>query len=254
MFPNLHNLSGILNRFISYFARPEQSSVSPRFTYKRINRSFNHLELVMRTITSLSLLLFTITALCLLFAQPAWAHCDSMDGPVISDAKRALEAGNPAPALKWVSAENESQVTHVFEQTLRVRELGGEARSLADRYFFETLVRVHRAGEGEPYTGLKEAGSVDEGILVADRALETNTGKALAGELSKQIEAETISRFEQASAARQIADNSVDSGREFVEAYVNYIHFVEAVQNLGRKHTAQTKSAQSHDGHSAHQH
>jgi hypothetical protein len=41
---------------------------------------------------------------------------------------------------------------------LCVRTLDLEAKALADRYFFETLVRLYRAGEGAAYKGLKPAG------------------------------------------------------------------------------------------------
>jgi hypothetical protein len=42
-----------------------------------------------------------------------------------------------------------------FTKTLAVRKQSKEAKELADMYFFETLVRIHCAGEGAPYTGLK---------------------------------------------------------------------------------------------------
>ena len=37
----------------------------------------------------------------------------------------------------------------VVVEKKKTRKLGGEARALADHHFFETLVRLHRAGEGE---------------------------------------------------------------------------------------------------------
>ena len=88
----------------------------------------------------------------------ALAHCDGLDGPVVKAAQRALETRNPALVLIWVQEKDEPEIRKAFEQTLAVRELCPQARELADRFFFETLVRVHRAGEGAPFTGLKPAG------------------------------------------------------------------------------------------------
>ena len=75
--------------------------------------------------------------------------------------------------------EREQEIRDAFVEVLAVRSLGIEAKQLADRYFFETVVRVHRAGEGEPFTGLKAAGSVDPAIAIADRALESDSAAPL---------------------------------------------------------------------------
>ncbi|MGH8640573.1 MAG: DUF6448 family protein, partial [Burkholderiales bacterium] len=90
----------------------------------------------------------------------AWAigHCDTLDGPVVTLARKALETGNVNHVLPWVRPEDEPEIRRAFDHALAVRKLGCEARDLADRHFFETLVRVHRAAEGAPYTGLKPAG------------------------------------------------------------------------------------------------
>lgn len=101
-------------------------------------------------------------AICLaaaLWSAPALrAHCDTLDGPVVAAARVALDKGDNTPVLKWIRAGQEAEVRTAFEQALVERTKGPEARELADRYFFETLVRVHGAGEGAPYTGLKPAG------------------------------------------------------------------------------------------------
>jgi hypothetical protein len=97
-------------------------------------------------------------AICLL-PHRAWAHCDSLDGPVIQDARLALEKGDSNPVLKWVKKEHEGEIKEAFRLSLAVREKGADAKALAERYFFELLVRIHRAGEGEAFTGLKPAGS-----------------------------------------------------------------------------------------------
>ena len=85
---------------------------------------------------------------------PARAHCDTLDGPVVLDAKAALQKGDVTPVLKWVRADDEKEIREAFAKTLKVRGLGDDARDLADHHFFETLVRIHRPGEGVAYTGL----------------------------------------------------------------------------------------------------
>src|SRR5690606_23779755 len=102
-------------------------------------------------------------------ATPALAHCDSMDGPVVADAQRALSARDLTPVLKWIPAADEAEVRGAFDMTLAVRGESDTARTVADRYFYETLIRVHRAGEGEGFTGLKPAGSVAPAIAAADK-------------------------------------------------------------------------------------
>jgi len=111
-------------------------------------------------VTKSSRVTWTAVAIALLGLTPAraLAHCDGLDGPVVKAAQRALETRNPALVLIWVQEEDEREIQTAFEQTLAVRELSPQAKALADRFFFETLVRVHRAGEGAPFTGLKLAG------------------------------------------------------------------------------------------------
>src|SRR5512134_4067274 len=76
----------------------------------------------------------------------AFGHCDTLDGPVIQLARQALETGNVNLVLPWVRSADEDEIRHAFEHAQAVRKLGPEARNLADTHFFETLVRIHRAG------------------------------------------------------------------------------------------------------------
>lgn len=180
------------------------------------------------------LLLFLATAVALA-AGEARAHCDALDGPVVRDARLALERGDPTPVLKWVEPEGEAEIREAFRAALAVRAKGDEARQLADRYFFETLVRVHRAGEGEGFTGLKPAGSVDPGIAAADRALESGSATHLSQELSARLVDGVATRFRRAVQLKQRAGDSVEAGRAYVAAYVDYIHFVEEADRLARR-------------------
>lgn len=170
--------------------------------------------------------------LTIALAGPAMAHCDSMDGPVVQDAQRAIAEQNVTPVLKWVTADDEAQIRTAFQMTLAVRGESDAARTLADRYFYETLVRVHRASEGEGFTGLKPAGSVDPAIAAADRALVTGDVEPLATELASAIRHSLETRFATAYEKRQTAEDSVEQGRDYVDAYVQFTHFAESAQHL----------------------
>src|SRR5690554_8193253 len=89
----------------------------------------------------------TLALAGLLLPADAFAHCDSMDGPVVIAAQQALETGELEPMLIWVRAEDEVEVRSAFDQVRRVRTQGGEVAAMADRYFFETVVRLHRSEE-----------------------------------------------------------------------------------------------------------
>ena len=104
---------------------------------------------------------------------------------MIKAAQKALEMGNGNLVLIWVQQQDEAEIKEAFQKTLAVRQLSPEAKELADRYFFETLVRVHRAGEGAPYTGLNQPGA----ISVRQSRRGPGTGGWLGG-----VPAETLDR------------------------------------------------------------
>lgn len=160
---------------------------------------------------------------------PAAAHCDTMDGPVVADARRALESGDPTPVLKWVREEDAGEIRGAFDLARTVRAKGDDAKRLADRSFFETLVRVHRASEGAPYTGLKPAGSVEPPIAAADQALEKGSVDDLAEKIGAAAAAGVKKRFAHVMETRAKAEESVEAGRAYVRAYVEYVHYVEGL-------------------------
>jgi hypothetical protein len=159
--------------------------------------------------------------------QSAFAHCDTLDGPVVKTAKKALERGDVTPVLKWVKKDYEQEIRTAFQKTLAVRAKGPEAKELADMYFFETLVRLHRAGEGAPYTGLKGAGTVDPAVAAADRALENGSVDGLVKNITTAVSSGIRERFDRVIEKKHHPDESIDAGREFVEAYVEFVHYVE---------------------------
>jgi hypothetical protein len=178
---------------------------------------------------------------------PAAAHCDTLDGPVVAAARLALKTGDVTPILKWVKPENEPEIRAAFARTLKVRALSPEARDLADNFFFETLVRIHRAGEGAPFTGLKPAGQVEPGIALADKALATGSADELLKTLSAELAAGIRRRFQEVREAAVHANDSVAAGREYVRAYVEFIHYVEGFHELSsRTHAETTRQASAH--------
>lgn len=164
----------------------------------------------------------------------AQAHCDTLDGPVVRDVQRALESGDLAPVLKWIASEDEPAVRDAFAMTSTVRKQGGEAKALADRYLLETVVRIHRAGEGAPYEGLKPSGAISPTIAAADQALAAGSPDKLVRDLSGSVAEELRSRFQNALLRKAHADESVEAGRAFVAAYVDYVHFVEGLDGFLR--------------------
>jgi hypothetical protein len=160
----------------------------------------------------------------------AQAHCDGVDGPVVKAAQKALAEGNVDLILVWVQKADETEIKRAFDQTLAVRKLSPAARELADTYFFETLVRTHRAGEGAPYTGLKPAGrDLGPAIPAGDKALETGNVDPVVNLLTEKIEHGLHEHFADALAKQKASQKNVEAGREAVEAYVVYIHYVEGI-------------------------
>jgi hypothetical protein len=173
--------------------------------------------------------LWWLAAILVLFTPSrALAHCDTVDGPVVKDARAALEARDVTPALKWVGEGKEAGVREAFRHAQAVRALGPEARALADRFFFETLVRVHREGEGAPYTGLKPAGTaVSPAVAGADEALDRGDVDALARTTTAAADQGLRARFARAAEARRHAGESVEKGRSYIAAYVELAHYAE---------------------------
>ena len=156
------------------------------------------------------------------------AHCDGLDGPVVKLAVKALDTGNVNYVLPWVREEDEAEVRAAFDHALAVRKLGPEAEALADRHFFETLVRVHRAGEGSPFTGLKSAGrDLGPAIPAADAALKDGSIDKVVELLTDAVEHGIRHRFHEAVSRNRFATDDVKAGRAFVNAYVPYVHYVE---------------------------
>ena len=147
--------------------------------------------------TNIKMWISAVVAAGMLFgAESAQAHCDSLDGPVAKAVQKALDNGNLNPVLAYAPAMAEAEIWAAFEKSRKVRGLGAEARIRADQAFMETVIRLHRAGEGAAYTGLKPVG-IDYGPVIpaAEHAVETGDLAKLKAVLMEKIEHELNERL-----------------------------------------------------------
>jgi len=189
----------------------------------------------------------------MLTAGGAMAHCDTLDGPVVSLAMQALEKGDVKIILPWVAADKEGEIREAFALVMAVRGKGAKEKELSDRYFFETLVRVHREGEGAPFTGLKSAGlDLGPAIPAADKALETGDPGPLLKLINEKVHAGIHKYYTEARGKKEHAGHNVEAGRAYVQAYVPYLHFVERLYNDATTPIAHgTGEGGGHAGHAA---
>lgn len=199
-------------------------------------------------------LVIVFAAMSLIDATPALAHCDGLDGPVVGAARMALQTADLNRVLIWVRPDDISEIRRAFDDALAIRRLGPQAQELADRYFFETLVRIHRAGEGAPYTGLKPAGrDLGPAIPAADKAVETGSLDEVARLLTEAVRNGLHTRFHDLMAKKSFRADDVTAGRRFIESYVTFIHYVEGLY----KAAAQPAAGHHHEpaaGHDSNHH
>ncbi|MBI4061363.1 MAG: hypothetical protein HY403_08030 [Elusimicrobia bacterium] len=177
-----------------------------------------------------AVLVLILGAFSVLGAGRASAHCDGFDGPVVTAARKALETSDVGRVLIWVQPKDAVEIKAAFQMTLAVRKLGAQAKELADRSFFETLVRVHRAGEGAPFTGLKPAGrDLGPAIPAADKALASGALEPLRELLTRDVQSRLERHFKEVLDTKEFKPTDAAAGRKHVRAYVEFVHFVELV-------------------------
>ena len=205
--------------------------------------------------TKVMILPITVTLVAVILSlapSGAFAHCDGLDGPVVIAARRALESGDVNLVLIWVQKADEPEIKTAFQKALAVRKLNPQARDLADMYFFDTLVRIHRAGEGAPYTGLKPAGrDLGPAIPAGDNAITTGSAEALLKLLTDKVREQLNTHFQEVLTKSKYPKTDVEAGRRYVRAYVEYIHYVEqlyeAAKNPPEGHSHQSEAASIHE-------
>ncbi len=168
-------------------------------------------------------------------------HCDTMDGPVVKDAQTAFEKNDVTPVLKWIKKDAEREVRSAFQTAVAERTKNPQDRETSDKKFFEMLIRIHRAGEGASFTGLKPAGAVEPIVAEADKALDAGSVGELTTKMTHHLTEGVTERFNRALETRKHKDESVEAVREYVEAYVQYMHYVEGI------HTAVAGKGDHHE-------
>jgi hypothetical protein len=164
----------------------------------------------------------------ILSTNAAFAHCDTMEGPLIGDANKAISGNNVNIVLKWIQEANEAEIKDAFILMMKVRILSPDAEKLADKSFFETLVRIHRAGEGIPFTGVKPIGTpIDPRVVAADKAIAAGNLSPLKGLIPEKNMSELTERFRKVMSLKNFDVNDVKAGREYIEAYVQFFKFAE---------------------------
>lgn len=176
--------------------------------------------------------ILTLTLAALLLTAPTLtrAHCDTLDGPVVGAGRAALAGGDLNPVLAWIQPTGEAEIRAAFAKARAARQGGKAAREVADTWFLETVVRVHRAGEGAPYTGLQPAGGpVDPAVAAVDAAIAANDPRAVEKLLTDTVRAALHDRWTRLAAQRK-PGSDVAAGRRWVAAYVPLVHWAEGVR------------------------
>ena len=186
------------------------------------------------SIFACAIIAFLIMAIS--FSNEVRAHCDGLDGPVVNAARKALETENVNLVLIWVQKEHADEIRNAFQKTLVVRKLSPQAKELADMYFFETVVRLHREGEGAPYTGLKPAGrDLGPAIPAADESIEKGSAEKLLKLLTDEVHEGLHKHFKAVIVKKNYNIDNIETGRQYVDSYVKFIHYVEGIYEATQK-------------------
>lgn len=159
----------------------------------------------------------------------AWAHCDAESGPVAVDAREALETGEFARVAIWVTEEQTEELHDAFDRSLPVYRMGGDAQDLAVQHFMETAVRLHREAEGFPYSGLQPPQPLPPDVAAAERALETGDLQPVSDLLAGALQGKLETIFRRVRGAQTSKERSLADGREWADAYVEYVTFVHGL-------------------------
>ena len=180
---------------------------------------------------------FVAAGMFLLAPVTADAHCDTMDGPAVKDAIKAMDSGNVNYALKWVQPKYEAEVSRAFRMSMKAKDINADTKNLAEQYFFEILLRDHRAGEGVAFDGVKPHGwPVDERVKAADQSIALGNLEPLKGLVEPDKWPELQRRFQKVMSLKDFDVNRVEEGREYIEAYVQFFKFAEGEDEHHESH------------------
>lgn len=189
-------------------------------------------------ITLILILIITIST------TNSYAHCDSYDGPVIQDAYKALETDNVDLVLKWVNESQEAEIISLFNKTYKHRNGDKEIYDIIEKHFFETLVRLHRETEGEPFTGLKPTGNTKQIIQMSDHAITSGSIEDFLKKFNNHIDKVIREKYNLVLELDKVKNESIEQGRAYVKAYVEYTHLLETLHDM----------IENGSGHGAHNH
>ena len=176
---------------------------------------------------------------------PSFAHCDSYDGPVIKDALKALESNNVSLVIKWIDKKQEAEIFALFNKTYNLRKGDKQIYVIVEKHFLETLVRLHRETEGAPFTGLKPAGSTKEIIKMSDHAIVAGNVDDLLVQLNNHVNHAILEKYQKVAELSKINNTSPEKGREYVKAYIDFTHTLEAIHDI-IDHEGTTASKHEH--------
>jgi hypothetical protein len=154
-------------------------------------------------------------------------HCDTLDGPIVKACRKAFEVDNVKFALPWVPESDEGEVREAFKRVQRVRKKwDSESSDISELWFFELVVRLHRAGEDEPFTGLRPAG-LDWGpvLPLTDKAKATGDPGEVIKLITGEVEHELFERFMNMTKKKNFDPNDVSKAREYVHAELDFVLF-----------------------------
>ncbi len=184
----------------------------------------NQFELKRKAFFLLLIVMFLFTG-----SPDVYAHCDRENGPVAVSAKDALRTGDFDKIVIWVGEDQEEELREKFQQSVEVFQHGGKSAQLAEKYFMESAVRLHRAAEGMPFEGLKPAGPNPPDIESAEKALETGDFEPVKVLLCQKLEEEALKWFRETRSKAENKSESVAAGRAWVDHYVKYITYIHSL-------------------------
>ena len=184
------------------------------------------------SVMNVKVFMLAMLAIFLLSTQNTFAHCDSYDGPVIKEAQQALATNNVNLVLKWIDVSDEPEIKSLFKKTYELKNGDKEVYAIVQNHFLETLVRLHRATEGVGYTGLKPAGSASPIIVMADNAIETKSVDDLLSKFTAHLDKVVREKFNKVEELALVKNESVEKGRAYVDAYVDYTHTLEEMHGI----------------------